>query len=309
MSVKVVDFAIDLTSAGKSPLVFIDTEDYDSCSIQTYNPEGATFNSGVITVKKSNVQAGGVPIDINPTPVTITQPGIKELVAADWEKCRYLVLQATTAASSATRILGTACLKKLGRELAETTYATGGLFSYQHVNGLSGISTYQVAGLANATALTAAAVTANRLYAVPFVAPTHGGVIDQLALNVTTLAAGNTRVGIYDNVSPMNLCPGLLIVDGGAVSTGTTGVKTFSVNVNLTAGKLYWMACVFDAAPSVRTISVSGMWAILGLTALGTAPNVGVYYSFTYAPLPSVYSTTPTAMTAAAPALAYRLFA
>ncbi len=309
MAMTVVDFAIDLTAAGTAPLVFIETGDSDSCSIQTHNPEGSSFNSGVITVKKANMRAGALPVDINAVPVTITQPGIKELSGADWEKGGYLVLQATTAATSATRILGSVCLKKLGRETTSTVYATGGLFAYQHVSGLSGISAYQVAGLANATALTAAAVSANTLYAVPFIAPAQGGAIDQLALNVTTLSAGNVRLGIYDNVSPANLCPGALIVDGGAVSTGTTGVKTFSVDVNLTAGKLYWLACVFSATPSVRVIAVGGLWPVLGVTSLGTAPNVGLSYSFTYAALPSTYSTTPTALTAAVPALAYRLIA
>ncbi len=305
---KKVDFLLDLTTTGTSPLVFIATDEFDACSIQAFNPEGSSFNSGVITVKKGNMQAGGLPADLAATPVTITGPGTTELVGSDWQKCGYLVLQATTAASTATRVMGSIRLRKLGREPIAIGYATGGLFAHQHVSGLSGISTYQVAGMANATALSTLTVLNNFLYALPFVAPAYGGTIDQLALNVTTSSAGNVRLGIYDNTSPLNLCPLSLVVDGGAVSTSSTGVKTFTVDVDLSPGRLYWLACVFDATPTVRALDVAGQWAILGSSSLSTPINAGLLASYTYAALASVFpSSSGSSLTSAGPALGYRL--
>ncbi len=213
-----------------------------------------------------------------------------------------------TGHSVLTQVQGTVCLRKLGREPIAVAYATSGLFAHQHVSGLSGISTYQVAGMVNATALSTLTVVKNFLYALPFVAPAFGGTVDQLALNVTTSSAGNVRVGIYDNTSPLNLCPLSLIVDGGAVSTGSTGVKTFTVDVDLSPGKLYWLACVFDATPTVRAIDVAGMRGIQGSSSLSMAINAGMLAFFTYATLPSVFPwSSGTPLTSVGPALGYRL--
>lgn len=74
--------------------------DVDACSIQSTG----TFSSGVITVKKANSLAGS-PVDINGSPVTISAAGVKELTGSDWFKARYLVLEATTAASPTTTIV------------------------------------------------------------------------------------------------------------------------------------------------------------------------------------------------------------
>lgn len=108
-----VAFTIDMTALGTSEKVFIPVGNADACSIQTHNPEGTTFNSGVLTVKKCNMKTG-LPVDINASPVTITAPGVKELDSSDFYKTAYLVLECTTAASARTIIQGVVALKKLG---------------------------------------------------------------------------------------------------------------------------------------------------------------------------------------------------
>ena len=88
--------------------------DYDSCSIQTHAPEDADFNSGVITVKKANINSHGAFVDINGTPVTITAPGVKELALADWIKAAYLKFECTTSGTAPREIQIAVCFKKLG---------------------------------------------------------------------------------------------------------------------------------------------------------------------------------------------------
>jgi hypothetical protein len=200
------------------------------------------------------------------------------------------------------------------RKTSIQTIAGGSFTWYQHVNGGTGLSRYQIAGMANATALTTGAPSANNLRALPFVAPARGGVIDQLAFNVTTLLAGNARIGLYKNTADGNLYPGDLVsgTDSGSISTVTTGVKTFTVNVPLDPGRVYWLAHVCDAAATLRCLAVGGMWAALGLdSGLGTAPGFGITRAFTYAALPNPFGTTSPSVIGAVPipALAARFSA
>ena len=140
----------------------------------------------------------------------------------------------------------------------------------------------------NGNALTTGNPTANTLRAVPFIVP-KTIVVDRLAVNVTTLLAGNIRLGIYrDNGLGY---PGALVLDAGATSTATAGVKAFIINQTLTGGQLYWLAAVSDAASTLRCFTVAGMTPILGFdNTLGTAP--GLYYNvaLTYGALPATFT-------------------
>lgn len=78
-----------------------------------------------------------------------------------------------------------------------------------------------IAGEVGGTALTTLALTANRLYLIPF-AVSRAMTIANLAIEVTTASAGNCNLGLYSgNYSNINLN---LVVNGGVVSTGTAGV-------------------------------------------------------------------------------------
>jgi len=142
--------------------------------------------------------------------------------------------------------------------------------------------------------LTAGAVTVGRLYAFPFLTP-KAITVDRIAFNVTTLLAGKARAGIYNDAG---MRPGSLLVDGGEMDTGTTGVKAATINQALAGSGLYWLAFLANAAVTVRILAVGGVLPILGCSsALGTAPNFGMYMAQTYGALPGTFSASPSMIT------------
>lgn len=143
------------------------------------------------------------------------------------------------------------------------------------------------------TLLTTGAPTANVLRAIPFIV-SKTTTIDQMAINVTTAAAGAARIGIYRDNG--NNYPGALVVEATSatqINTGTTGVKiaTNGLPVTLEPG-LYWLAIVGNAAPTIRTFAVGSLLPVLGYgSSLGTAASFGWSVSFTYAALPTSFPT------------------
>jgi hypothetical protein len=155
------------------------------------------------------------------------------------------------------------------------------------------------------TALTTGVVTANRLYAIPFVTP-KGITVDRIGINVTTLVVGVAMLGIYaDN----GIYPGSLLLNAGVVSTGATGVQSITISQALSANTLYWLVLVANAAPTLRAFDVGSMVSILGYAnTLPTAPNASLYVAFTYGPLPATFPGSATLVTAAGtPAIFVRL--
>lgn len=92
-------------------------------------------------------------------------------------------------------------------------------------------------------------VTAGRVYYIPVIIPTTRTVTDLVA-NVTTLAAGNLRMGLYTDSGGV---PSSLVYTAGTASTGTTGYKHINNSQSVTAG-LYWIALQFDATPTLERI-------------------------------------------------------
>lgn len=180
--------------------------------------------------------------------------------------------------------------------------------SFRHSSGGGGAA-LNIAGLANGTLLIASAMVANVMLAMPFIAPRRGGRIDQLACNVTVAVAGNLRLGLWDNVSESVLYPNRLLADSGSISHAAPGVKTFSVNINLVPGQVYYLSLVTSGAPTVRGLAVGGCAPFWGLdTAMGTAPQVGLQVAFAFGALPNVYPAGSTYLTTPPlPALAYRM--
>ncbi|CAL4866977.1 hypothetical protein MMA231_01224 [Asticcacaulis sp. MM231] len=141
-----------------------------------------------------------------------------------------------------------------------------------------------------------AAVTANRLYVVPVAVPYDLTVA--LNVRVTTGASGTVRLGIYaDNQGQ----PGALVVDAGTLTTTTAGVLALAISQPLGAG-IYWLAAVFNAAPSVN-MAVSAAMGHDSASAT-SATVTGYYRAFTYAALPADESAQVyTALSGTAPAL------
>jgi len=137
------------------------------------------------------------------------------------------------------------------------------------------------------TAPTTLALTANRLYALPFlISGTHTFI--RIAIAVSTLLAGTARLGIYSNTTG-DVYPNALILDAGEVSTSTTGLKEIVINWSPTPG-LYWLSLVSSVACTVRAVAVAGAMPILGLDAtLAAAHGDSWYVAYTYGVLPNPY--------------------
>ena len=121
---------------------------------------------------------------------------------------------------------------------------------------------YRRAGLyhagINALLPVPAATAAGVLDMVPFYVPITQ-TFDRIAINVTTAAAGNARLGIYADSG--EVYPGARLLDAGVVTTGTTGIREMIINITLSPG-LYWTVRQQDATPSLQAISGHGLIAL-----------------------------------------------
>lgn len=122
---------------------------------------------------------------------------------------------------------------------------------------------YALAG----TAATTLALTASRIYWIPFFVDKQVQ-ITQVAINVTTASAGTYWIGIYASNSKGEPKPRLI---QWSFDTGTTGVKTSTAGLPLTLQPgVYWIAWAAGSAATVHAIALASARA-LALPALGTA--------------------------------------
>jgi hypothetical protein len=158
------------------------------------------------------------------------------------------------------------------------------------------------------TALAGSALTAARMYAMPFIAP-KAITIDQIGVYVSTLSTTTARLGIYADNG--NCYPGALLLDAGTIDVTGVGAKKIAINQALSANTLYWLVIVCAATPAIYCIPVAAVISILGHpSALGTAQNAGLYVAQTYGALPGTFPSSPTMITAAPiPAIFLRLSA
>lgn len=151
------------------------------------------------------------------------------------------------------------------------------------LNPIDATNTWYTPYITNSTALTTLALTASRIYFIPFIVPARVTVTG-LAINVTTAAAGTAQVGIYDSA---NFRPNSLLGSVTNLDTGTTGVKSGNVNVPLIPGRLYWVALATSAAATVRAGAVGGVQTIMGINITGTAYTTHYFASGSTLPNPA----------------------
>lgn len=136
------------------------------------------------------------------------------------------------------------------------------------------------------TALSSAAVLANTAYFVPVYIPHRCNPIN-LSINITTGAAGNVVMGLYNSAcsgfpSAVNGVPTTLVAQTAQLSTASTGLVSGSITIPagyIDAG-LYFIAVLFSATPSVTQhtvdasrVALHGAGSIADLTALGYVPT------------------------------------
>lgn len=167
-----------------------------------------------------------------------------------------------------------------------------------------GSTQYFTTGLLG-TAKTTYAITANRLYAIPFFTPIPLK-IDELAIHVSTGVVGSARLGIY--VDDGTIKPGRLLIDAGQVTTSPAEAKTLTVALTLARKKLHWLALVASVAPTLGAIvSASALKDFFSISDLTyTSWCTHIYRTFTYAPLPDPFGGTLTLPTATIPLIFVR---
>ena len=124
-----------------------------------------------------------------------------------------------------------------------------------------------IAGAGNGLALGTLALTANRIYAIPFVLASPL-TITRLAIAVSTLTSGTAYVGLYNDAVASGLHqPGTQIVVTGGLNTGSTGEKIATVTTTtLKAGVVYWAAVTGSGAATLRALAGGGVMSMLGFS-------------------------------------------
>lgn len=136
-------------------------------------------------------------------------------------------------------------------------------------------------------ALTTLTVTQDILYATPiFISSTITAT--SIGIEVTTFSAGNVRCGIYTDVAGV---PTTLLVDSGAISTGTSnGFKSAVISQILTPA-WYWLAALFSVTPGVRAMTTASSLHLLGATSgTDTVIHTGVTVAQAYGALPTPFT-------------------
>ena len=129
-------------------------------------------------------------------------------------------------------------------------------------------------GPTGASLNTTLAVTARRLYALPFIVGSSLP-IGQIGIIVTILSAGDARLAIYGDLGVGY--PGALFLDAGLVATGTLGSKTLTIDTTLAPG-LWWLTVNCEATPTLQALtpafdSVFGFFASPFMALLGPNSN------------------------------------
>lgn len=157
---------------------------------------------------------------------------------------------------------------------------------------------------ASCSTLSTLPLVANRCYCIPFIARNLAN-FTRLLLRVTSAAAGNSYIGIYQNDSSLGIDrPGNLVVQTGPISTSTTGEKSATIpSTSLIDGQVYWLVLTSSVLTTLSAVQSAAVLNLLGYIA---NTNTSIHYIYTTqpGPLPSSLSDASyTAATAAAPAL------
>lgn len=121
-------------------------------------------------------------------------------------------------------------------------------------------------------------LTANRLYAMPILAPAYPALTG-VGLVVTSAVAGTAYIGVAESYCVNGqFAPGNLLGQG-SVNVGTTGVKTDTASYApvLKPGHLYWWLLTCTSAAVIRGLAASNQSPILGLGSDGITSYTWLY--------------------------------
>jgi len=145
---------------------------------------------------------------------------------------------------------------------------------------------YTAPGMGYGTSLV---VTANRLYAHPFIIA-RTQTADRIGVLVDgTVANKKCRLGIY---ADSNGLPGALVLDAGEQTLASGGIYPVTINQVLTPGR-YWLAVVCEAAATLHAFYHYYAFSPMGWKdenpSMGYAASVGVRIDASYGALPDPF--------------------
>lgn len=146
------------------------------------------------------------------------------------------------------------------------------------------------------------AVTADRLFMIPFWGPLGGLSLDTLSVYVVTgVASTDARFGIWASDSSFNPT-GAPLSESGEIATTATGLAEYdlSPNLSLTPGVLYFAGIVFEGAPTIRGVLATTTpekyqpFSFFGFSSanIATPSHAMGYVAHTYGALPTLSSPT-----------------
>jgi hypothetical protein len=165
-------------------------------------------------------------------------------------------------------------------------------------------SSKKIFGQVTNVALTTLALTASRIYLIPFISLADIK-ISNVAVEVTTAASGGSAViGIYSNkLSNGNDQPDALLASTSSLSVASTGAVSASLSYTFTKNTVYWIALISNKAPTIRALPIGAVMPLLGTSTGSTASNTYYYSSGSGTTLPSSYNLSLTVANGVIPAI------
>lgn len=135
----------------------------------------------------------------------------------------------------------------------------------------------------------AAALTANTLYASPLWVPRAGMAVDRIGINVTVAGTAGKLARLMVYYATADALPGDLLLDAGTVAVDTTGAKEITIALTLPQGLLF-TAVVSDGAPTITTFA-NPAFSYGGASLSGTNARLSPNRAFTFAAAPDPFGT------------------
>lgn len=164
-------------------------------------------------------------------------------------------------------------------------------FDYAHKSGNSGVTLDNAAEYTSSLAQTFnGGQHANVLRAVPRYVGVKGLRLGVLEWSVSSPGDADVRLGVYTATSTKNLYPAALVVDCGVQSMSTGGRKTWTADVTLAQGVVWfvWVASTANGqVMSVPNAPKSRAFTFLGKS--GSTYYAGFTAPYTYGALPATF--------------------
>lgn len=165
---------------------------------------------------------------------------------------------------------------------------------------------YWAGDLYNAAVVTAV-VSANQIYAMPFISG-QAGIADQIVCDVTGASGGGGTaiLSIYTQASVHNLYPQRCMLAGSQIAVDATGQKGITILCSLVPGGLYWFAIHASQACTVRAVEINEMPALLGYSSGFAHMNRFLQVSYAYGMPPDPFPNSATASCSRMPMVGVR---